>query len=286
MKAISRHDIKRFAVVTLAAILMALNLKSFVQIGGLFPGGATGLAVLIQRSCRVYFNISVPFSLVNLLLNSIPVYIGFRYIGKKFTLFSLWMILVNSIMTDLIPAFEITYDPLLISLFGGLIGGVSVSMCLSVDATSGGTDFIGIYLSQKKNMDSFNVILYFNAAMLAVAGLLFGWDKALYSIVYQFVSTEVIHTLYRNYQQQTLFVVTDHPTQICKVIYDTCKHGATILDGKGSYEHDEKKLVYSVVTGEDAKVVIPKIHEADSKAFVNSFRSSEIRGNFYQRPKD
>ncbi len=285
-KANWKHECKRITVVLAAAFLMALNLRSFVRAGGLFPGGVTGLSVLIQRVFALYWNISLPYSLINLILNSIPVYIGFRFIGKRFTLYSVLMIVVNSFLTDLIPPFNITYDILLIAIFGGLINGICISMCLSVDATSGGTDFIGIYLSQKKNIDSFNIILMFNVAMLAVAGFLFGWDKALYSIVFQYVSTQVIHALYRNYQQQTLFIVTDRANEICKVIYETCSHGATIIHGEGSYEHEKRELVYSVISGEDAKNVIPAIHRVDPHAFVNSIRTTEIKGNFYLKPKN
>ena len=65
---------------------MALNIKTFVRTGGLYPGGATGLTILIQRIALQYFSLQLPYSVINLLLNAFPVYIGFRYIGKKFTL--------------------------------------------------------------------------------------------------------------------------------------------------------------------------------------------------------
>ena len=79
-------DLKRAIVVAIASVLMAMNIKTFVRTGGLFPGGATGLTILIQRLAQQFLGISLPFSIVNLLLNAFPVYIGFRYIGKKFTL--------------------------------------------------------------------------------------------------------------------------------------------------------------------------------------------------------
>ena len=121
------------------------------------------------------------------------------------------MIVLTGIFTDMIPAYVITYDILLLSIFGGLINGAVISMCLLVNATSGGTDFIAIYLSDKKGIDSFNVVLGINTVILAIAGLLFGWDKALYSIIFQYASTQVLHMLYKKYQQATLFVVTNKP---------------------------------------------------------------------------
>ena len=281
-----KKDVKRILMVCLAAALMSLNIKTFVRTGGLFPGGATGLTVLIQRLALKYLNVEIPYSLVNITLNAVPVYIGFRYIGKKFTMMSLLMILLNGFLTDLIPARVITYDTMLIAIFGGILNGTAISLCLSVDATSGGTDFIAIYLSQKRGMETWNLILGLNVVILTTAGYFFGWDKALYSIVFQFVSTQTLHTLYRTYQQQTLFIVTAKPQEISDRIHELCHHGATILDCVGAHSREEKKMVYSVVAGSDARRAIQAAREIDPGAFVNSIRTTELRGHFYMKPKD
>lgn len=278
--------IKRFTTVVIASLLMAINIKIFVRTGGLYPGGATGLTVLIQRVSQLYFSVEIPYSVINITLNAIPVYIGFKYIGRKFTLLSLVMIVCSGFFTDLLPAYVITYDTLLIAIFGGIINGIVVSLCLSVDATSGGTDFIAIYLSQKRGMETWNLILGFNVIILAAAGLLFGWDKALYSIVFQYVSTQTLHTFYRAYQRQTLFIITDKPEEISEMIYEVCHHGASIMTAEGSHEHKEHKVVYSVIGADDTKKVILKIKEIDPHAFVNSIRTTELSGHFYMRPKD
>ena len=281
-----KKDGKRVAGVLLAAVLMAVNIKTFVRAGDLFPGGVTGLTVLIQRLADKFWGVQIPYSPVNILLNAFPVYIGFRFVGKKFTLLSLLMIVVNSVLTDLIPAYVVTYDPLLIAVFGGILGGAAVNLCLYVDATSGGTDFIAIYLSQKRGVETWNLVLGFNVIILTVAGYFFGWDKALYSIIFQYVSTQTLHVLYRSYQKQTLFVITKNAQAVCDVIHDVSHHGATISDAVGSHSHDEYKMVYSVISGADVKTALQAVKEVDPNAFVNSIHSSEIRGNFYMRPKD
>ena len=122
--------------VTAGAFLMALNTKTFVSTGGLYPGGITGLTILLQRACNMVFHVTPPFTPINLLLNVVPVYIGFRYIGKQFTLYSCVMIVLNSVFTDLIPDSVITQDVLLISIFGGILNGVAISICLNAGATS------------------------------------------------------------------------------------------------------------------------------------------------------
>lgn len=286
MKMNWKEDVRRFVIVCLAAVIMALNIKTFVRTGGLFPGGATGLTILIQRSARMFFHIEVPYTLVNVILNAIPVYIGFRYIGKKFTGYSCLMILLSGILTDLLPGYSITSDTLLISIFGGIINGSVMSLCLFGNATTGGTDFIAIFLSERKGMDAWNLVLGLNVLILAVAGLLFGWDKALYSIIYQYASTQVLHTLYKKYQQQTLFIVTNHPRAVCDAISQVSHHGATILQGEGSYELEERNMVYSVVSSAESKHVIKAVRDVDEHAFINAIKTSQLSGRFYQKPED
>ena len=262
MKKNIRKDIFTIIAVTVAAFLMALNTKTFVNTGGLYPGGMTGMSILIQRAVKQLAGIMLPFSIINITLNIIPVYIGFRF-------------------TDLIPDHIITQDVLLISIFGGMINGVAISLCLNRGATSGGTDFISIYLSEKSNMDTFNVILGFNAVILCVAGFMFGWDKALYSIIFQYASTTVLHMLYKKFQQSTLLIVTNKPKEIADAIYAVSQHGATILDGEGSYEHCERQIVYSVVSAAQTKKVIHAVKEADPKAFINEVKTQKLSGRFY-----
>ena len=286
MKIDWKNDSRRMLMILCASVLFALNVKIMVRTGELFPGGVTGLTVLIQRLGMKYWNLEIPYTPVNILLNAFPVYVGFRYVGKKFTLLSLLLIMLSGILTDLIPSYAITYDTLLIAIFGGIIGGFSVSLCLRADATSGGTDFIAIYLAQKRGMETWNLILAFNVVILSLAGLLFGWDKALYSIVYQYVSTQTLHLMYRDYQQETLFIVTSKAQEICDAIFQTCHHGASILETEGSHDHQHLKLVYSVVSGADAKKAIHVAQEIDPHAFINSMHTTELRGNFYLKPKD
>lgn len=281
-----KKDGKRIIVICIASVIMAVNIKSFVRTGGLYPGGATGLTILIQRMAELFFHVTLPYTIINLLLNAIPVYIGFRFIGKKFTLYSCLMIVLSGILTDVIPGYVITYDILLISIFGGMISGLAISLCLMVEATSGGTDFIAIFLSEKKGVDSFNIVLILNAVILSLAGILFGWDKALYSIIFQYVSTQVLHVLYKKYQQETLFIVTNKPKEVCDAIYRISFHGATILAGEGSFEHCERNVVYSVVSGAESKKVIRAVKEADDKAFINAVKTQQLSGRFYQKPAD
>lgn len=286
MKVDRIKDIKRTLMVAAAASIMAANLKSFVRVGGLIPGGFNGLTRLLQEISILLWNVEPPFSLVNFILNAVPVVISFRFIGKKFTGYSCFMIVLTGILTDLIPAYAITGDTLLVSVFGGLINGAAISICLFADSTSGGTDFIAIFLSKRYGIDAWNYIFAGNVVILLIAGYLFGWEKALYSIVFQFVSTQVLQNWYRRYQKQTLLIITEKPEEIYTSIREITNHDATLLKGVGCYEKRECNMLYSVVGRDEVRKVLNSVNKEDPKAFVNMIRTDAITGNFYQRPND
>ncbi|MCI5996028.1 MAG: YitT family protein [Blautia sp.] len=278
-----QKELKRYGFGLAASVIFAINMKTFVKAGGLFPGGFAGITLLIQEICGKFLHISVPYTVVNLLLNAIPVFIGFKFIGKKFTISSCFVLVLTSTLTDLIPTQPITYDTLLISIFGGLINGFSISLCLVGNTSTGGTDFIAIYFSEKKGRDIWNYVLCLNACVLVIAGLLFGWDAALYSIIFQFTSTQVVHMLHKRYKKNTLFIVTRKPDEVYQNISHLTRHSATCFEGKGCYSGCSMTLLYSVVSQEEAKTVVNKVHEIDPTAFVNIIKTDFINGRFYQK---
>ena len=274
-----------FCCCTLASAIMAFNLQSFVNTGGLFPGGFAGLTLLILRTLKTYVGITLPYSAVYLPLNSIPIIIGIRFLGRKFTMYSIYVTVLTSILTDLIPQIPITYDILLICLFGGIINGAAISLCLVVGASGGGTDFISIFMSEKKGIDTYNYIFAANVVILALAGILFGWDKALYSIVYQFCTTQVIQRFFQRYNKTTLMIVTDMPEVVYDKIRTTTNHDATLFKGEGLYLGQPKNMLYSVIDTDEVNKLIKIIREVDSHAFINAMKTEQLSGHFYSRPK-
>lgn len=278
------RDLITLICVIVGAFISALNIKTFVNAGGLFPGGFNGLTVLIQRISSTYFDVALPFSIVNYALNAIPAYIGFKMVGKKFTMYSIVMIILTGIFVDLIPAQEITNDVLLVSVFGGIMNGVALSIALKGNASSGGTDFISMWISKKTGQSAWNYVMGMNAVMLIVAGFLFGWDKALYSIIFQFCNTQVINTLHTRYKRMTMFIVTSQPELIVPIIQHSTHHGVTQLEGIGTYSGKPRTLLYTVVNTAEVKLIINHIKEVDQTAFVNVTKTELVEGRFYLEP--
>ena len=289
------YTAKRLVLVLGGAVLMAVNINTFVRAGALIPGGFTGLTLLIQEICLRYGSFHVPFSVILYTLNAVPAVICFKFIGKKFTLYSCLMILVCGLLTDgmlkikglmvILNALEL-HDSLLSAVFGGIINAVATALCLYADATSGGTDFIAIIISEKYRIDAWNHIFAGNCVILILAAWLFSLDRALYSIIFQFTTTVSLTALYKGYQQKTLLIITNKPEQIYELIRKMTNHGATSFEGTGEFEKTGRVLLYSVVSANEVIGLIKAIKEIDGAAFINVIKTEQLNGRFYIRPKD
>ncbi len=276
----------RILLLVFASILLAFTINIFVRSTELFPGGFTGLTLLIQEIFIRYLGISLPYSLIIILLNVIPACICFFSIGKRFTILSCLMLVLSSCLVDFIPTFHLTNDMLLAAVFGGFLMALSITICLYVGASSGGTEFIAILISEKSGADAWNYILALNVVILISAGILFGWDKALYSIIFQFTSSQTLSFLYRKYQQVTFFIITDKPEEIYQCIQSLSGHDATVFKGKGCYAGQEHSMIYSVVSAPEARIIMHAVRKIDSNAFINVVKTKYLSGRFYRQPND
>lgn len=271
--------------ILLAALLYAFNINNFLHSSGLLAGGFTGLTLLIQQIFSEYLHIAVPFSVIYIPINAIPAIISFKFIGKRFTVYSLIFILFSSIFTDIAPSLNLTDDILLCAVFGGILNGTAISMCLLSGATSGGTDFISIFISEKYGKDAWSYIFAGNVVILLYSGVVFSWKGAMYSIILQFVSTMIIQMLYKHYQKQTLFIITEKPEEVYEVIRKCTNHDGTLFKGVGLYKGKQRNMIYSVVSSDEIHHVISEILKVDENAFINVTKSEMVHGRFYYRPK-
>ena len=281
-----KKDIRVLIAVIISALVYATAMKAFVESGNLFPGGFAGLSRMFSQSLSQFAHIEIPFSIFYLLLNIPPTLLVFRYVGWRFTVFSVLQYSLTSLFTELLPSFPITNDMLLIAVFGGIVGGFGISIALRANASSGGTDFLAIYASTKFNTPTWSYVMGFNAVMLIVAGVLFGWEKALYSIIYQFCSTQVVSALHTRYKLNSLFIITDKPEEVCDAAFRYCRHGITKLWGEGAFSHTPRCLLFMTVNTYQVHGLIDAIRKADPKVFINVSKTERIIGNYYQKPLD
>ena len=223
------RDAGAFLCILLGSLIVAVNMNTFVEQGKLVPGGFSGLAKLIQRVGLTFYDVKISFTVLNVLFNAIPAVFAYRLVGRKFTILSCISLLTVSVLVDELPVIPITGDILLISVFGGILNGLGMSLILNHNASGGGTDFIAMSLSVKYKVSTFNYMLLFSAVIILVSGAIFGMDKALYSIIFQFCNTQIINTFYKKYKKKTLLIVTDHPADVSADLLELTNHSLSLI---------------------------------------------------------
>ena len=278
------RDAVSIVCILLGSFIVAVNMNTFVEQGKLVPGGFSGLAKLLQRVGLTFYDTKISFTLLNVVFNAVPAVFAYRLVGKKFTILSCVSLFTVSILVDELPVIPITGDILLISVFGGIINGLGMSLVLNSNASGGGTDFIAMSLSARYKVSTFNYMLLFSAVIILISGAIFGMDKALYSIIFQFCNTQVINTFYKKYKKKTLMIVTDNPAAVSADLLELTNHSSTILKGFGSYTAHKKYLIYTVLSDGDVRKMKKRIRILLTDTFVNVINSSDVVGNFYIQP--
>ncbi len=278
------HDIPILLCVIGSSVMYSFGMNYFVKSGNLFPGGYGGIARLVSQFCLQFLNLNISFSIIYFAMNIITVLLLWKHIGHKFMLYSCLFFTLTSILTAVIPVKSITGDILLIAVFGGVISGISTGIVLRNNASSGGTDFIAIWMSSKFNKPTWNYIMAGNAVILTLAGILFGWDKALYSIIYQYVSTQIVNVLHQRYKYTRIDIITTDPDAVCNAIFAACRHGVTKVRCQGGYSGEERWLLLITVNTYQLHNILHAIQSADAHAFIITAAVDRIIGNYYQIP--
>ena len=274
----------KIALILIGILLYSISLKWFIYQADILPTGLTGLSYLAQRLIADNFNVTILITIFNLLLNAIPALFCFFIVGKAYTINSFIIMFLFSFIADYVPYVELTKDPMICAIFGGLIGGYGASLWFRCGVSGGGTDFVAMSLSTKLHIQTFGWVLGFNIILIIIQGLLYGWELSFYSIIYQYVMTQAINLSYRHYEARTIIVVTEKPDNISNALLEGTGHSSTVLHGTGSYSKKDKTILYTVVTQPEVRKVTGIIRKQDSTAFVNIVKSTDIQGNFTYLP--
>ena len=278
------HFIKDIFISLLAAFIAAININTFINDGNIVPSGFSGIALLTTRLADKYSFFCPSYSVLYIALNIPAVILVMKTVGKKFTIISLVDVVFTSLFVGILPKFHITNDFLLAAVFGGIINGFSNSLVLAADGSGGGIDFITIYAAKKYKKSFWNEAMLINATIIAIAALAFGLEAALYSIIYQFVCTQVINFADSRYKRSSLIIISEKSEEICNAVYRDFHHTVTIWQGVGGYTSSNRRVLYTVCGQYETNALVTKILSIDPKAFVNVTQSQTVIGNFHEKP--
>lgn len=248
---------------------------------GLVTGGFTGLSIIIKAVTSPLVKGGIPLWFTNTVLN-IPVFIlGYILMGRKFLGKSLFGTMMLSFWLYVLPPLDLAQgDYMLAALFGGVFSGAGIGLVLRANATTGGTDMVGVLIQRKLRHYSVAQIMMVLDGCIVLAGLfLFGIRPTLYAIVAIFVTTKVSDSVLEGFNySKAAYIITDQYEEIAKRIMEELDRGLTGLSAKGMYTNDDKCLLYCVVSMKEIIALKELVREVDESAFVIVSDVREVLG--------
>jgi len=262
-------------LISVGSVICAVAVNGVLIPHGFLSGGFVGMTLIIHYLAPI-----LPVSLVYLVLN-IPVYcLGWMYIGKRFFLYSVAGSIVFSLAVAWIHPSIPVYDKMLAAIFAGIISGAGGGLILRSLGSAGGMDILSIILLKRFSIRLGYSILVFNALILAFAAYVFSLQDALYTLIFLFVSTQVLNVVvYGLSQRKTVYIISPRWEAIYREIMDKVQRGVTIINGRGGYTGQEIQMLFTVISYQELPRLKKLINDIDSQAFVVVGDTLETMGN-------
>ncbi|WP_078548170.1 YitT family protein [Litchfieldia alkalitelluris] len=273
-------QLKKSIVVIFGAFLNAIALNLFLIPADVYASGFTGISQLISRTLEEYTPFYISTGIVLLLLNIPVAIIGWKKIGKSFTLYSFLSVAATTFFLSILPIYKLSDDIILNAVFGGVIIAVGVGFTLKWGASTGGLDIVAMLLSRMKDKPVGTYFFILNSVIILTAGLLYGWEKALYTLVTLYVSTRIIDAIHTRHEKLTAMIVTKKADELKKAINEKLVRGITMVPAKGAFTNDSKDLMIIVITRYELFDLEQVLKAVDPHAFTNIIETAGIFGFF------
>jgi len=271
---------KKILVVITGALLNAIGMNLFLIPANVYSSGFTGIAQLLSKVLMEYTPLHLSMGILLFLLNIPVAILGWLKVGKSFTLYSFLSVVLSSFFLEIIPIKEVSKDILLNAVFGGVIIAAGVGITLKWGASTGGLDIIAMVLSRMKDKPIGTYMLALNGIIVLTAGFLYGWEKALYTLVFLYTSTRFIDAIHTSQLKVTAFIVTKNAEELKKAIHAKLVRGITLIPAKGAFSNETKDMLMIVITRYELFDLERIIKEVDPKAFTNIVQTTGVYGFF------
>lgn len=268
----------RILFVLLGATLYSVGLEIFLVPNNVIDGGVMGVSIIVSHLTRL------PLGIFTFVLNMPFFLIGYKQIGKSFTFITLFAVATVSIGVSMLnPVRPLTDTPLLACVFGGVIVGVGVGLIIRNGGSLDGSEIIAIILDKKVGFSVGEIVMFFNLFILSGAGFVFGWDRAMYSLIAYFIAFKAIDVVVEGVDEsRAVMVISDRYEDISDAIRDRLGRSGTLLDARGGYLKNDATVLYVVVSRLEIAKLKSIVLDFDANALV-TIGSVEVAGQKYKK---
>ncbi|MDX1806203.1 MAG: YitT family protein [Paenisporosarcina sp.] len=261
------------------AVLMAMGIELFLVPNQLLDGGIVGISIILSHLTGIQIGLFI------FLLNIPFFFIGYKQIGKTFALSTVLGITVLSICTYFLhPVARFTDDLLLATVFGGIVLGIGVGLVIRYGGSLDGTEILAILFSTKTAFSVGEIIMFFNLMIFTIAGFVFTWEQAMYSVLAYFIAYKTIDIVIQGLDEsKSVYIISDFVDEVGEAIIDRLGRGVTYLHGEGAYTGDKKKIIFTVITRLEEAKLKTIVEDIDPLAFVAIGNIAEVRGGRFKK---
>lgn len=265
-------------MITIGASLAAVSIELFLIPNTVIDGGIIGISLILNHLTSINFGILV------VIINLPFLYAGYKHIGRNFFISSLFAVIALAIVETMLHQFgPATDEPLLATVFGGLILGIGVGIVIRHGGALDGSEILGILFTKKLPFSVGEFVMFFNVFVFAWAGFVLGWEQAMLSVITYYIAFKTIDMVIQGIDEtKAVIIVSDQYDEIASAISDRLGRGVTKLKGKGGYKDHEKDVLYVVVTRLEVTKLKNIVHEIDQKAFTTIMSTQEAHGGQFK----
>lgn len=281
----TKSNIYDIVGIVVGTTVLALGIHIFTAPNNIAPGGVSGMSTIMHRL------FGLPIGVVSLCINIPLLILSWFSIGKRYTLKTLLSVMTFSIMMDLVIKNVPEYfgDPMLASLFGGVLIGGGQAIVFLRDASTGGTDILGKFLHKRNpNLSLGNLMLLIDGLVVVISMFVFSSiEVSLYAIITIFVGSKLIDVIiYGADNGKLVYIVSSQTHLIANKIIDDLDRSATFLKGRGAFSGKDSDVLICAIRTSEFFSLKKCVHEIDPNAFMIVTDSTEIFGEGFKNIKE
>ncbi|WP_108026479.1 YitT family protein [Melghirimyces profundicolus] len=266
-------------MILVGAMLVAVGLEIFLVPNRVIDGGIVGVAIILSHLTQITLGLFLFF------LNLPFFFLGYKQIGKTFAFSTLFGVSVLSVGTYLLHSAEpVTNDPLLAAVFGGVILGIGVGLVIRYGGSLDGTEILAIMFNKRLPLSVGETVMFMNLFILGSAGFVFGWDRAMYSLMAYFIAFRMIDLTIEGFDEtKSVWIISDQHEEIGDALLHRLGRGVTYLQGEGAYTGDDKKVIFCIVTRLEEAKLKSIVEDIDPGAFLAIGDIHDVKGGRFKK---
>lgn len=274
----TKSALLRIALILIGASLSSIGLEIFLVPNNIIDGGVVGISIMSSYLTRI------PLGVFTFALNVPFFIIGYKQIGKSFLLYTFFAVVCLSVGVSVLhPIPGLTKDVFLAAVFGGIINGAGVGLIIRAGGSLDGTEIVAIILDKKISFSIGEIVMFINTFILAGAGFVYGWDRAMYSLITYFIAFKVIDLVVEGVDEsKAVMIISDRTDEITDAVTARLGRGVTLLNGKGGYSKIPANVIYVVVSRLELSKLKAIVLDFDENALI-TVGNVEVAGKKYKK---